>query len=209
MISVGLTRRREAGCAATDGVLANRLGALEGPLGELNDGVDLELVVLQPRPTNAAGHRHRTDGRLQLDAGHSRPHALRDVATLFGADLGQQDQELVAAEPHHVIGGPHHLGQRTRNLRQHAVASLVAIIVVDALEVIAIGKDHCQTGGGSPCTLGLARQGLGQAAAIEQTGHRVVLRNGHQLGVGQLQLAVLAPKIGLCTLAMSPSAQHV
>ena len=94
--------------------------------------------------------------------------------------LRQHDRELVAAEARAGVADAHLRVDAVRHLAQHRVAGQVAVLVVDALEVIDV--DH-QAGEGLVGALG-ARQLLAQArvqvAAVVEAGEEVGQPAAHQ-----------------------------
>ena len=54
----------------------------------------------------------------------------------------EQQRELVAAEARDGVGAAHAGAQALGRLHEHAVAGLVAEVVVDALEVVEVDEHH-------------------------------------------------------------------
>ena len=66
---------------------------------------------------------------------------------LLGLDVGEQQQELVAADPgHHVLAARHRL-QALADLLEHEVADRVAVGVVDRLEAVEVDEQQRQAAG--------------------------------------------------------------
>ena len=60
------------------------------------------------------------------------------------AGIRQEDDELIAAVARHKVGRATRVGQDLRDGLQHLVAHLMAIGIVNALEVVDVHKDHRQ-----------------------------------------------------------------
>ncbi len=111
---------------------------------------------------------------VQDEAGH--------VLERRGIGLVHQQAELVAAQAAGQAAGLHHRAQDVGDRLQHAVADQVAVLVVDALEAVAV--DQQQPLRGDPRRLPAFLQVKGQPAAVVQAGQLV---GPHQfLGVVEL-----------------------
>ena len=81
--------------------------------------------------------------------GADRPRGTRDEVVCADVIRFVHDDELVATEPSHDIGGACERYQPARGLAQHKVAGVVPIGVVDDLEAVEIEErqpraaDHC------------------------------------------------------------------
>ena len=94
--------------------------------------------------------------------------ALGELERAPRAGVGQDDRELVAAHPvgdvRAASGGPDRLGQGLQAL----VAGLVAVGVVDRLEVVEVEQDQRQRHPGAAHALQLARDVLVEGAVVAQ-----------------------------------------
>ena len=166
---------RGAGQRQADPVAPFGLGEVERlvrPVDELGLG---------PRVGRAGGHPD-ADRHLQALAGAPAPermspdgfaHALRHPERLVGIGVGQHDGELLAPVPGRDIVGPDRLLDDLRDLPQRRITLGMAVLVVEALEVIDV--DH-QDGDLVPEPLGLqqlARQVLLEVPMVEEPGQPV------------------------------------
>ena len=62
------------------------------------------------------------------------------IGRAFQVGLAEENHELFAAEPRHLVGRPDRVADDAADLADHLVAGGVAVEVVDALEVIDV--DH-------------------------------------------------------------------
>ena len=130
-------------------------------------------------------------------------HALGDRLGIAAAgQVGEQHDELVAAEARQVVAGAQALLQAPADLHQHAVAGLVAEAVVDQLEAVEV--DEQQRGlartGLAELLQGLLQQ-LVQAQAVGQAGQRIVAGGVAQLLFHRLARADVALRAGHAPLA--------
>ena len=99
--------------------------------------------------------------------------ALGELERAPGAGVGEDDGELVAAHAVGEVGaaarGPDRGGQRLQAL----VAGLVAVRVVDGLEVVDVDEHERQRHAGAGHDLQLARDVLVEGAVVAQAGERV------------------------------------
>jgi hypothetical protein len=84
--------------------------------------------------------------------------------------LGQQDGELVAAQPCHRVARAHAAAEPVRELLQEAVADMVAQRVVDLLEAVEVEEEEGQ----GPAEAQGVLEPLAQQAAVGEPGQRVV-----------------------------------
>ena len=70
-------------------------------------------------------------------------HPLGDPALLIlgGPEVGAEQHELVTAQPADRVARPHHVLQPAGDDLEHFVAGLVAVRVVDVLEVVQV-EEH-------------------------------------------------------------------
>ncbi len=110
---IGLTHERLAGVRAA-GAKADADAAARGPV--------------------LAGDPHRRSDRLEQPLGQGARIGL-------GRASLDQDRELVAAEPGDRISGADAAAQGIGNRYKHLVARMVAMVVVDRLEVVEVEEE--------------------------------------------------------------------
>ncbi len=188
-LAARLHARVHLGLEEPVGAAAVELGAVEGEVGVLEKPVGIRAV--------RGGQRHadaRPDGEeMALD--HVGPADQVDDPAGQSLRAGGvvrtrlQDDELVAADPRHRIGGPHRRAQAIGDLLEERVADRVAEGVVDRLEPVEVDQQH----GAGLAGPGEARQGFGEALAqeqpVRQAGQRI--EAGHRVGRASLALRVL------------------
>src|SRR5262249_42583916 len=125
--------------------------------------------------------------------------SLRDVMRRLEVRLvGDEDGELVAAEPRRQVGRTEVLADSLADGRQEGVARRVAERVVDELEVIEVQEDHRRDAARWIRRREAPPEPLREQRAVRKTRERVVVRLVPQLflelrerGERLLQLAVL------------------
>ena len=148
-LAVALAR---VGAEETDGATAGPFGEVHRRIGVAHQGVGVVGVVREGAGADADGH----DRFLLVQP--ERPGDGFD--DLFGyrlgvqpqPDVGQDDQELVAAEPRHGVLLAHRVPDPLCHLAQEVVADGVTQGVVDLLEVIDIDEED-----GDPACRGAGR----------------------------------------------------
>ena len=123
--------------------------AVFGPVDrEIGGGQQLKQVTaVHAEDRDADGDRHVDRiviGVDRHDAGPV-PEPLGDHARLVGVGAGQQDDELLAAEPPHYVRAAHLLAQLGGETAQHLIPREVPIGVVDPLEVVHIAQQQRET----------------------------------------------------------------
>src|SRR5205085_4868354 len=76
-------------------------------------------------------------------AGNLPAHALGDIGRLVNVCFGQHYYELVAAVARDHIRVAHRRKQNSRDLHKNVRAYKVAVLVVDALEIVNVKKERC------------------------------------------------------------------
>ena len=89
------------------------------------------------------------------------------------AGAGQRDDELLAAPAGGGVGGADVVGDDGADHRERAVAGLVALLVVDALEVVQVERDDREREVVARGAGGLGDEALLEPAAVQQAGERV------------------------------------
>ena len=124
-------------------VLAVLLRPVERAVGEPDQRVALASVLRERRDAGADGDRAVLADAPFADALDDR---ARDLECGGLVDAGEEERELVAAEPERLAA----LAEPGRDLREHAVAGRVAVLVVDALEVVEVEQAHGDEPAASP-----------------------------------------------------------
>jgi hypothetical protein len=115
---------------------------------------------------------------------------LVDVAHAGGGRLGRvgaggQENEFIAAEARDDILRPRQGAQAPRQLDQQGVAHVMAVRVVDLLEVVDVEEDERAAGPSRAVVIReRALEGDEQRRAVGEAGERVVLRLMPQAGLG-------------------------
>ena len=116
-----------------------------------------------------------------------RPHRFEhrggDAVGLLGRGLGEQDRELVAAEPGEHVGLAQAAAQQLRDAHDQLVAGRVAERVVDRLEVVEVEHDRRALGPVAVDEGDVAFELAFERAPVEQPGERVVVGHVAQLGL--------------------------
>ena len=140
----------DIGAGEANLVLAVLLRPVERAVGEPDQRVALAAVLGEGCDAGADGDRA---DRAEVALADARDDRLRDPERHVVLDARQQHGELVAAEPERLAA----LAQPGRDLREHTVTGRMAVLVVDALEVVDVEKaqrhDPATVGGG--CELAL------------------------------------------------------
>mgnify|MGYP003694443505 CR=1 FL=1 len=97
------------------------------------------------------------------------------TSACVGVDLGQDDPELVAAQPRQDVGLADPAAQRRGDGLEQVVAGFVAELVVDRFEVIQIEQQHGAAAAIAGRGLGLLGQRLLEAPAVEQRRQKIVI----------------------------------
>ncbi len=111
--------------------------------------------------------------------------ALGELHRAVGARGGQRDRELVAADAVGAVARALGRADRLRKRLQALVAGLVAVLVVDGLEVVEVDEHERERRRGAADALELAREVLVERAVVAQPGERVGdgdLRQALELG---------------------------
>ena len=141
------------------------------------------------------GHRHPAD-RGEVGVRDAPAHALGRLQGLVGVGLGQDHGELLAADPGHQLARPRLGREHVRGVLEHPVAHLVAVHVVDALEVVEVHQHQRQAALAAAGALHLGPQALVEGAVVGEAGQRVdrrALLRGRQLSGPAPRRACAAP----------------
>ena len=125
-------------------VAALQLGAVDGEVGLVDERVRVLRVLRIGGDADRDGRADRLARGLDVEApvGDGAADALGDLERLLRRRLGEQDAELLAAEPRrHVVVAQ--LGaEDVGDALQHGVAGEVAVGVVDLAEQVEVGHDQ-------------------------------------------------------------------
>ena len=129
--------------------------------------------------------------RALLDA---RAQALGDDVRRAAPGVGQQREELLAAEAAELVLGAQPLAQRARDRHERGVAGVMAVLVVEQLEVVDVDHRDRQR----PAVAARAADQPGEprehVAAVEQAGERVLVE--HRLEPPALPHELLLQRLG-------------
>ena len=173
----------QAGREESNGVAPLAFGLVDSGFGGLGQQRQGAAVV------GEFGHAHAGgDAQHLLTHGHGRfqgvHQAVGHVAGVARAGVGQQHDEVVAAQAGHGVIGLEVADQALRHGHQHLVAHLVAKRLVDVFEVVHVQVHHR---GVVVVALG-RRQGhfgaVKQQGAVGQVGERVVVHQPLDAGLG-------------------------
>lgn len=81
-------------------------------------------------------------GTFQLGALDACPDLLRYGRCLPALDVQKHDQELLAAEPDAEVRGADAVPDDVRGLLEHGVSRVVAVEIVDLLEIVEVAHDQ-------------------------------------------------------------------
>ncbi len=133
-------RRRAASDQALvgerDAVLAQPLGLVERGVGRLQQVAQIGSVARPARDPE----RERQPPAAQVDGREAALEAAADGARVGLRRLGEQQRELLAADPEHAVGRAHAAAQQHAHLAQGVVARDMAARVVELLEVVDVGE---------------------------------------------------------------------
>jgi hypothetical protein len=148
-------------------VLADALGTDQGEVGLADE------LVARAQPERLGDARRRGE-RDAVDAlARERPDTLGELHRAERAGAGQDDGELVAADPVAAVGGALGGADRLGEGLQALVAGLVAELVVGGLELVDVHDDERDGLAGAPRALELAGEVLLEGAVVAQAGERV------------------------------------
>ena len=147
---------------------------LAPPLGCVHRGVGAgEQLVTRRSVRREAGDADADRQRVGERGGHRRDALAQRVGRRQGVLLGQSGQqgaELLAPDPEHRVAAAGPAAQCIGHQAQRPVADLVAVEVVDLLEVVDVEQEHAEGVAGGQ----LGRQLLVEHAVAEQAGEGVV-----------------------------------
>ncbi len=171
-------KRRAVECEA---VAAELLGAKQRHVRGAQQTLRVVGVIRKEARADARGGCERPpfDREWLLQRCDQRAGAALDF--LHGAQLLDQQRELVAAEPRDQAVGSGRGLQPLRDALQHAVAEVVPERIVQRLEVVHVDEEQRYAPPGLPGARQRAGEAVGELTAIGQLRQRVVVRQVMQL----------------------------
>nr|GEU28461.1 hypothetical protein [Tanacetum cinerariifolium] len=136
------------------------VGAMGRVTGHADAGRHPDRVVRQVEPRGKGGND-------VLGA------PARGILGGAGGQVGNHDDEFVAAEARQQVVGAQDAKQALGGLAQQLVAGRVAERIVDALELVEVEEQHCALAAGCHAARHFLAQRLGQRVAVEESRHRV------------------------------------
>ena len=169
-------------------VAALLLGAVHRGVGVLHQRLRVP-AVLRVEADADAGRHEQLLVLLQEGLAQRVEHLVRHLGRVHRrGDVGQQQRELVAAQPRHRVAFPQAAAQPLRHVGDQAVAHGVAQGIVDDLEAVEVQEQHGQA---LAVTVGLGHgqgQAVGEEQPVGQLGERVVVGQAANLLLGLLAL---------------------
>ncbi len=165
------------GGVEAEGVAPGALGFVHGDVGVLQQRLDAVAVAREERDAEAG----RTVDAVALDLDRRRD-GLDELACHHGdmvlvRDIGQEHDELVAAQARHGVLDAQRLAQPVGHFREDLIADLVAEAVVDGLEAVDVDDEDGQRFSDVSVLVQRLAQAILHQAAIGQAGEGVVV--GH------------------------------
>ena len=108
--------------------------------------------------------------------GERQTDALGNGKPFLALGIVEHDRKLLAAETRGPVDRTDLLGEPASGLAQHGVARLVAMDVVDTLEMVEVDHEHRQDGVVAPRPVHLRHQPHRQGAPVEDLRQRVGVR---------------------------------
>ncbi len=144
--------------------------------GEIGRRQDLDArESVEQRDTDTGRDRNLMFGQHRRLAAERLHHAVRDHLGLRGIDLGQDDPELVTAQPCQDVRFADPVPQGRGDGLEEVVTRFVAEPVVDGFEVIQIEQEHRPAAAIAGRGLGLLSQRLLEVPAVEQRRQKIVI----------------------------------
>ena len=131
----------------------------------------------------AAGHQQSVDG--QRATVHRREHLFGPCCAIGQRGIGHQHEELVAAISAQQVLGAQTIAHTLADVTQAGIADVVAMGIVDALEVVDVDERHAQGTPGGLDDGDLLLEPPFDGATAQHTGQRV----GARLAAGVVAVA--------------------
>src|SRR5436190_1600470 len=147
---------------------------LAGALGAVESGVRASEERLPGRSVGGVAGDADADPQCQREVrlGHGQPQPLGDGHRILLVEPRHQHAELLAPDAEDAILVAHALAQRLGDVAERVVADLVAVGVVDGLEVVDVGDGDAEAT--LATVLGRQLERLVEGAVAEQPGEAVV-----------------------------------
>ena len=135
---------------------------------------------------NAAAHGDHGQARVAAQL-YQAADALGHGLGLRFARAGEHDRELLATDPARHVKRSHCSGDALGHRGQHVVADEVAVLVVDALEVVEVGDQQADALPGALCSSQLRAEGADELPLVVQPREAVVSGQPGKTPVGAVQ----------------------
>ena len=152
-------------------------GVLAGPLRRDQGEVGLADELLLRARVDREGRDARGQGGPDEVLGGGAPDSVGELDPRGGLAVDDHG-ELVAADAERLLAGAALLGQRARELPQDAVARRVALVVVQALEVVEVAEEQRDLARSRVGAQESAVEVLLEGAMVAELGQRVAARLG-------------------------------
>ena len=155
-------------------VAPQRLGRVHGRVRVAQQLVDANMRSLPSGDADGDGDRDllTRSGRHALPQ-HQQAQLLGHGGSVIERRLRQHEHELLAPVATHEVGAPDVLPKDVRHAAQHAVAHLVAVRVVDGLEVIEVNEGDGQRPAVAGGPLDLAEELRQQGGPVGHAGQAI------------------------------------
>ncbi len=149
-----------------------------GALGRVLGRVRCTEQVGRPAVAGAEGGDAARDAKRGPVSQQAAQEDVRDLACAAIVDAVQQDAELVAADAadHRALEAFDGLLERERDGAQGTIARLVAVVVVDLLEVVDVAQQKCEIGAFIPRLQDGELERLVERPPVREPGQSVVVR---------------------------------
>ncbi len=166
-----------------DAVSALELRPVDGKVCLVDELVGVRPVSWEGGDAERNGRANRLARRFDVEgpSSNGRTDALRDLERLLRVRLGQQDAELLAAEPRRDVVVAQLHAEDLGDALEHGVAGEVAVRVVDVAEQVEVGHDQREGPVEAVCASDLLRQRDTEVARVEEAGLGVDPRLGLEL----------------------------
>ena len=168
---------------AEDAVPALELGAVDREVGLVDQLVRIRSVLREAGDADRDRGADRLARRLDVEraVGDRATNPLGDLERLLGRRLGQEDRELLTAEPRRHVVVAQLRSEHLRDSLEHGVAGEVAVGVVDVAEQVEVGHDQRQRTLEPLRATELLGEGRGEVTGVEEAGFRIDTRLRLQL----------------------------